>query len=81
MVGFSNATDSIVGKVVGKIEEDMKVSQITSKFIVSLDISSKNSSVAGLALDIPLKLVAPEFTHKQWNYYKEFSLRATILNQ
>ena len=52
----------------------MKISQVTSKFMVSLDISSKNSSVAGLALDILLKLVAPEYSHKQWNYYKEFCL-------
>ena len=69
-LGFSNAMDSWVGK----IEEDMKISQVTSKFMVSLDISSKNSSVAGLALDILLKLVAPEYSHKQWNYYKEFCL-------
>ena len=55
-LGFSNAMDSLVGKV----EEDMKISQITSKFMVSLDISSKNSSVAGLALDILLKLVSPD---------------------
>ena len=69
-LGFANAMDSLVGKV----EEDMKISQITSKFMVSLDISSKNSSVAGLALDILLKLVASEYSHKQWNYYKEFCL-------
>ena len=59
-LGFSNAMD----KVVGKIEDDMKISQVTIKFMVSLDISSENSSVAGLALDILLKLVAPEYSHK-----------------
>ena len=47
-------------KVVGAIEEDMKISHITSKFMVGLDVDSKNSSVAGTALDIMLKLVAPE---------------------
>ena len=69
-LGFSRAMDQLVGKV----EEDMKISQVTSKFMVSLDISSKNSSVAGLALDIMLKLVAPEYSHKQWNYYSQFCL-------
>ena len=69
-LGFSNCMD----KFVGKVEEVMKISQVTSKFMVGLDISSKNSSVAGLALDIMLKLVAPEYNHKMWNYYKQFTL-------
>ena len=69
-LGFSNAMDSMVRKV----EEDMRISQITSKFMVALDVGSKNSSVAGLGLDILLKLVAPEFSHKMWNYFKEFTL-------
>ena len=53
-LGFSSAMDSLVKKV----EEDMKISHFTSKFMVALDVSSKNSSVAGLGLDILLKLVA-----------------------
>ena len=69
-LGFSSAMDSLVKKV----EEDMKISHFTSKFMVALDVSSKNSSVAGLGLDILLKLVAPEYSHKQWNYYSEFTL-------
>jgi hypothetical protein len=69
-LGFSNSMD----KTVSKIEEDMKISQTTSKFMVGLDVDSKNSSVAGLALDIMLKLVAPEYSHKQWNYYSLFCL-------
>ena len=48
----------------------MKISLITSKFMVGLEMHSKNNSVAGLALDIMLKLIAPEFSHKMWNYYK-----------
>ena len=69
-LGFSNSMD----KEVGRIEEDMKIAETTSKFMVGLDIKSKNASVAGLALDIMLKLVAPEFNHKMWNYYKDFCL-------
>ena len=30
--------------------------------------------MAGIALDIMLKLIAPEYSHKMWNYYKEFCL-------
>ena len=52
----------------------IQLSQVTIKFMVSLDISSKNSSIAGLALDIMLKLVAPEYSFKQWNYYSQFCL-------
>ena len=70
ILGFSTSMD----KLVGKIEEDMKISHITSKFMVGLEMHSKNNSVAGLALDIMLKLIAPEFSHKMWNYYKEFNL-------
>ena len=69
-LGFSSAMD----KLVIVIEEDMKISHITSKFMVGLDADSKNSSVAGTALDIMLKLVAPEYSHKMWNYYNEFCL-------
>ena len=69
-LGFSSSMD----KTVGRIEEDMKIAHVTSKFMVGLDVHSKNASVAGLALDIMLKLVAPEYSHKMWNYYKEFCL-------
>ena len=43
-------------------------------------ISSKSSSVAGIALDILLKLVAPEFCHKPWNYHKELCLYFKVQN-
>ena len=67
-LGLSSAMD----KIVSMIEEDMKLSNITSKFMVGLDVDSKNSSIAGIALDIMLKLVAPEYSHKMWNYYDTF---------
>ena len=69
-LGLSSAMD----KIVGVIEQDMKLSLITSKFMVGLDVDSKNSSVAGTALDIMLKLVAPEYSHKMWNYFNLFCL-------
>ena len=69
-LGFSNSMD----KMVGKVEEHMKISQVTSKFMVGLEMHSKNASVAGLALDIMLKLIAPEYNHKMWNYYQQFCL-------
>ena len=69
-LGFSSAMD----KMIGVIEHDMKLNLITSKFMVGLDVDSKNSSVAGIALDIMLKLVAPEYSHKMWNYYNQFCL-------
>ena len=69
-LGFSSSME----KAVGRVEEDMKISHVTSKFMVGLHVNSKNSSVAGLALDIMLKLVAPEYSHKMWNYYPEFCL-------
>ena len=52
----------------------MKLSLITSKFMVGLDVDSKNSSVEGTALDIMLKLVAPEYCHMMWIYYNLFCL-------
>ena len=55
-LGLSSAMD----KIVRMIEEDMKMSHITSKFMVGLDVDSKNSTVAGTALDIMLMLIAPE---------------------
>ena len=34
-----------------------------------MELDSKNGSLAGQALDMMLKLVAPEYRHKAWNYY------------
>ena len=63
-LGFSNA----LNKMVAAIETDMKVEQVLSKFMVGLEINSKYDSLASQALDMMLKLVAPEYSHKMWNY-------------
>jgi hypothetical protein len=56
------------------LEAEMKMEQVLKGFMVELDIDTKNSSIAGHSLDICLKLVAPEFSHKPWNRHKEFLL-------
>jgi hypothetical protein len=61
-------------KVMRLLEAEMKMEQILKGFMVDLDIDTKNSSIAGQSLDICLKLVAPEFSHKPWNRNKEFVL-------
>ena len=60
------------------IENDMKVHEEIKKFMVDIDLVSKNGSVAGQGLDIMLWLVAPEYAHKPWNYYQLF---ISFLNQ
>ena len=42
----------------------MKVEQVLSKFMVGMELDSKNGSLAGQAIDMVLKLVAPENSHK-----------------
>ena len=68
-LGFSSA----MNKVVKMLETDMKVENILSKFMVGMELDSKNGSLAGQALDMMLKFVAPEYSHKQWNYFKLFT--------
>ena len=36
-------------------------------FMVDIEADSMHGSFAGQALDMMLKLVAPEYSHKQWN--------------
>ena len=50
----------------------MTLEAILDNFMVDLDFESKHWSVAGQACDVILRLVAPEFHHKTWNYYKDF---------
>ncbi|KAK1878430.1 Dihydroorotate dehydrogenase B (NAD(+)) catalytic subunit [Dissostichus eleginoides] len=69
-LGFSSA----MNKVMRLVEADMKMEQVLQSFMVDLDVDSKNASVAGQALDMCLKLVAPEYAHKPWNRYREFLL-------
>ena len=52
----------------------MELEKQIQTFMVDLDVDSKNSSVAGQALDMCLKLVAPEYSEIPWNRYKEFML-------
>ena len=58
-----------MNKVVMAIELRMKLDTLLSKFMCSMELDSKNGSLAGQALDMMLKLFAPEFRHKRWNYY------------
>lgn len=69
-LGFASA----MNKVMRLLETDMKMEQVLKGFMVDLDVDTKNSSIAGQALDVSLKLVAPEFAHKPWNRNKEFLL-------
>ena len=69
-LGFAAA----MNKMLRHLEADMKTEQVLQGFMVDLEIDSKNSSLAGQALDICLKLVAPEYSHKPWNCFNEFQL-------
>ena len=59
-------------KKVARVEADMKLELVVKNFMVDIDIDSKQGSFAGKALDMCLRLVAPEYSHKPWNYNKEF---------
>ena len=67
-LGMASAMD----KVTKMLEEEMGLNKLVQNFMVEIDVDSKNSSVAGQALDMCLKLVAPEYNAKPWNKYKEF---------
>ena len=63
-LGFSGNMD----KQVARIEADMKLEHIIKNFMVDLEMDSKNGSFAAQSLDMCLRLVAPEYSHKPWNY-------------
>ena len=67
-LGFSSA----MNKVVRMLEVEMKMEQVMKGFMVELEKDSKNGSLGGHALDMCLKLVAPEYSHKPWKRHKEF---------
>ena len=67
-LGFSSA----MNKVMRMLEVEMKMEQVMEGFMVELEIDSKNGSLGGQALDMYLKLVAPEYSHKPSNRHKEF---------
>lgn len=56
------------------VEAEMNLDKCVHGFMVDLDVDTKNSSVAGQAADMCLKLVAPEYNAKPWNKNKEFLL-------
>ena len=61
-----------MNKVVRMLEVEMKMEQVMKGFMVELEIYSKKGSLGGQALDMCLKLVAPEYSYKHWNRHKEF---------
>ena len=67
-LGFSRA----MNKVLAVVERELTLEAIFSNFMVDLDFDSKHGSVGGQACDVILRLVAPEFHHKAWNYYDSF---------
>ena len=69
VLGFSSAMNSIVLKV----ELKMGLDKLLSSFMCSMELDTKNGSLAGQALDMMLRLVAPEFKHKSWNYFGQFT--------
>ena len=69
-LGFSPSMNSSVLR----IELKMGLDKVLSTFMCSMELDSKNGSLAGQSLDMILKLVAPEFRHKSWNYYGQFTV-------
>ena len=67
-LGFSSG----MNKVMRTVELGMKMEEVVSSFMVDLDYDTKNSSIAGQALDMMLRLVAPEYSHKPWNRHGQF---------
>ena len=61
-----------MNQVVSMIEKDMSLDAILAHFMVDMAPDTKHDSIAGQALDMALKLVAPEFDNKMWNKHKLF---------
>ena len=70
LLGFCSAMNKAVQLV--EVEADRKME--LNSFMVDLEADSKNASVAKQALDLCLKLVAPEYAHIPWNRHKEYLL-------
>ena len=70
VLGFSEKMD----KMVTTIEPKMKLETVIAKCMVAIaiDLDSKHHRPSSQALDMCLKLVAPEFVQKPWNYYKQY---------
>lgn len=67
-LGFSSG----MNKVLRLVESGMHLEEVVKTFLVDLDYDTKNSSVAGQSLDMILRLVAPEYSHKPWNRDKQY---------
>ena len=67
-LGFSHA----ICTQISAIEKDMKLENITAHFMVDIEAESKHDCFAAQCVDMMLRLVAPEFSYKPWNYYKDF---------
>ena len=67
-LGFSRAMNNVLAAV----ERDMTLEAIFNNFMIDLDFDSKHGSVGGKACGVILRLVAPEFLHKAWNYHDAF---------
>ena len=63
-----------MNKVLRLVEAGMHLEEVVKTFMVDLDFDTKNSSVAGQALDMILRLVAPEYSHKPWNRNKQYKV-------
>ena len=71
-LGFSSGINKATRLLAKRLlESDMKTEQVLKSFMVDLDYDSKNSSMAWQALDMVLRLVAPEHSYTPWNRSKE----------
>ena len=69
VLGFSNA----MNQVVMKVELRMGLDKVLAGFMVGMELDSKHGSMAGQSLDMILRLVAPEYKHKSWNYHGSYT--------
>ena len=51
----------------------MKLETVLAGFMVGMELDSKNGSLSGQALDMMLKLVAPECSHKAWTFHGSYT--------
>lgn len=61
-----------MNKVTALIEADMKLDEILARFMVDIAPDSKHDSIPCQALDMALKLVAPDYNNKMWNKHRLF---------
>ena len=68
-LGFSHA----ISTQISAVEKDKELENITAHFMVDIEAESKHNCFASQCVDIMLRLVAPDFSYKSWNYYKDFT--------